>query len=556
MPRRVLLCALALSILSLSIHARPAAGAPPPAYLAPVDAPVVDPFRPPAGPYAAGNRGLEYGTAPGAAVRAAAGGVVTFAGTVAGTRHVTVLHPDGLRTSYSFLATVEVVVGQRLSQGERLGTTAGHLHLGARAGDAYLDPSALFGTAQVRVRLVPFDEPPGTGPSGERNALLQLIGGVGGVLKRGAEGLVDKALRGTGATADWLRQEGGHLLRTAAHYMSRIQPGSAQLHLLLAGVQAWGRAGMTARRDCTPADRPVPRSGPGRRKAILVGGLGSSSDNAAIDELDTPALGYEAPDVVRFSYAGGRTPGADGPANLPTTTYEPADTQVDPRASARGLADLIEAFAAEQPGTPIDLYAHSLGGLVVRLALIELEARHGTEWLRRLGLVATLGTPHGGADLATAIHAVGTTGTGSSVFDGVELVPGVHLDDDAPAITALSETSDLVADLADTPLPEGVQVVSIAARGDLIVPVPRTLVPGATQVVVPVDGISAHDALPGSPEAHRELALALGGRPPTCVSFAWALLGQLTGEGISWVEDMAGALAWFGASRVGRPLGG
>lgn len=556
MPRRVLLCALALSILSLTLDVRPATAAPPPTYVAPVDAPVVDPFRPPAGPYATGNRGLEYGTAPGTAVHAAAAGVVTFAGPVAGTRHVTVLHPDGMRTSYSFLATVEVVVGQRLRQGERLGTTAGRLHLGARAGDAYMDPAALLGTAEVRVRLVPFDEPPGGGPSGERNALLQLIGGAGGVLKTGAEGLVDKALEGTGATADWLRQEGGHLLRTASHYMSRIQPGVAQLQLLLAGLQAWGRAGMMARRDCTPADRPVPPAPPRRRRAVLVGGLGSSSDDAAIDDLDTPALGYESADVLRFSYAGGRTPGADSPGSRQASTYGPADTQGDPRESARRLADLIEAVASEQPEAPIDLYAHSLGGLVVRLAIIELEARHGAEWLERLGLVATLGTPHSGADLATAVHAVGSTGTGSSVFDAVELVPGVQLDDDAPAITALSETSDLMADLADAPLPEGLEVVSIAARGDLVVPVPRTVVPGATHVVVPVDGVGAHDSLPGSPEAHRELALALGGSPPTCVSFAAALLGQVAGEGISWVEDTAGALAWFGASRVGRPLGG
>ena len=76
-------------------------------------------------------------------------------------------------------------------------------------------------------------------------------------------------------------------------------------------------------------------------------------------------------------------------------------------APRRRLADLVEAVAARGPhGVPIDLIAHSQGGLVVRLALIELERRHGAEWLARIGLVATLGTPHGGADLATAIHAL------------------------------------------------------------------------------------------------------------------------------------------------------
>src|SRR5437764_14605541 len=77
-------------------------------YDPPVDAPVVDPFRPPPEPWAAGNRGIDYGTAPGTPVRAAAPGEVVFAGQVGGTLHVVVLHADGLRTSYSFLARISV----------------------------------------------------------------------------------------------------------------------------------------------------------------------------------------------------------------------------------------------------------------------------------------------------------------------------------------------------------------------------------------------------------------------------------------------------------------
>src|SRR4051794_12599798 len=51
-------------------------------YRAPVDARVIDPFRPPSNPYAAGNRGIDYGVTPGTPVRAAATGVVVFAGQV------------------------------------------------------------------------------------------------------------------------------------------------------------------------------------------------------------------------------------------------------------------------------------------------------------------------------------------------------------------------------------------------------------------------------------------------------------------------------------------
>jgi murein DD-endopeptidase MepM/ murein hydrolase activator NlpD len=121
------------------------------------DAPVVDPFRPPPGPYAAGNRGIEYATVPGSPVRAAADGVVTFAGPVAGQLHVTVGHADGIRTSYSYLASIAVVRGQRVRRGQPVGTAAARLHVGARRGDIYLDPASLWSRGPPRVVLVPLD---------------------------------------------------------------------------------------------------------------------------------------------------------------------------------------------------------------------------------------------------------------------------------------------------------------------------------------------------------------------------------------------------------------
>ncbi len=72
----------------------------PPVYRPPVKAPVVDAFRLPPNPFAAGNRGVDYGTAAGDSVHASGPGVVTFAGLVAGALHVVILHSEGLRTSY------------------------------------------------------------------------------------------------------------------------------------------------------------------------------------------------------------------------------------------------------------------------------------------------------------------------------------------------------------------------------------------------------------------------------------------------------------------------
>ena len=151
---------------------------------------------------------------------------------------------------------------------------------------------------------------------------------------------------------------------------------------------------------------------------------------------------------------------------------------------------------------PIDLVAHSQGGLVVRLALIELERRHGAEWLARIGLVATLGTPHGGADLATAIHALSSTRSGATVLDVVTAATGQELDHDGASVAQLSETSSLVEELAAHPVPDGVDAISIAARGDVIVPVaPQRGARAWTRSSCRWSARSAHSDLPGSDAA-------------------------------------------------------
>lgn len=136
-----------------SVESRPSGATP--RYRPPVVAPVVDGFRPPPGPFAAGNRGIEYATEPGAAVGAIGAGRVVFAGPVAGALHVTVHHGDGLRSSYSFLASITIALGDPVGPGQSVGTATERLHLGVRAGDAYLDPALLFGRGGVRLVPVP-----------------------------------------------------------------------------------------------------------------------------------------------------------------------------------------------------------------------------------------------------------------------------------------------------------------------------------------------------------------------------------------------------------------
>lgn len=133
----------------------------------PVEGTVVDGFRPPAHVGAPGNRGWEYATAPGAAVVAVLGGVVAFAGPIGSQRYVSVDHPGGLRTTYSFLAEVSVTRGQPIAAGTQLGVAGSTFHFGLRRNGAYLDPAILFdavpsGPARLvpRPGRVPMRQPP------------------------------------------------------------------------------------------------------------------------------------------------------------------------------------------------------------------------------------------------------------------------------------------------------------------------------------------------------------------------------------------------------------
>jgi hypothetical protein len=505
---------MAVALVLATLVVTPPAAAGVSAYSPPVDAPIRDPFRPPPSPYAPGNRGLEYATAPGSQVRAASDGTVVFAGNVGGALHVTVRHPDGLRTSYSFLQHVAVRSGDRVARGDVLGTTLDRLHFGVRdAVGHYLDPASLFTGAQHRgARLVPgSDEGEEPLVERERRHLLELV--------------VQQAARGL------LTESHARAARLAFHYAVEQRPEvraarlAARYRRLRRGVGECTSPGEAA---------PVLRD---RHVAVLVGGLGSSATDAAVDDVDTTTLGFAPGDVVRFSYAGGRIPDdgdADAFAPIDARGYDGIDTTVDLARSAERLAALLVAVAATLPGVPIDVIAHSQGGVVARRAVARLaaEGRLPTE----VASVAMLATPQRGADLATAADAWRTAGgvTGA-------LLDRTGVDLDAPSVRQLSEASPFATDIADARLPDHLRTVSIAARGDLVVSLPNTMTDDVPTAVVGLGGPSAHRRLPGSADTTRELALAVAGRSPTCVSDADAAAALLVGEAISWATDAAGA---------------
>ncbi len=97
-------------------------------------------------------------------MRAAAEGVVVFAGPVAGRPVVSLEHDGGLRTTYEPVRP-SVSAGERVHRGQAIGTvTAGHpgcparacLHWGLRRDGHYLDPLRFVGGATGMLRLKPW----------------------------------------------------------------------------------------------------------------------------------------------------------------------------------------------------------------------------------------------------------------------------------------------------------------------------------------------------------------------------------------------------------------
>ncbi len=123
--------------------------------VAPVDAEIVDPYRPPPCVWCPGNRGVEYGTAAGVPVRAVRSGYVSFVGRVAGIGYVVVDIGAGLRVTYGSVTPGPLRRGDPVRAGSVIGITEGPLHLGVRRSTSYVDPAILWAPRTVRARLIP-----------------------------------------------------------------------------------------------------------------------------------------------------------------------------------------------------------------------------------------------------------------------------------------------------------------------------------------------------------------------------------------------------------------
>jgi murein DD-endopeptidase MepM/ murein hydrolase activator NlpD len=173
-PLRILRTTLAL-VAVMGMTTRPSLSAPGRdpgygTYAWPVRGPVIRGFEPPPDPYSSGHRGIDIAVPFGTPIMAPNDGTVAFAGWVGGSLFISIDHPDGVRTTYSWLSGVQVAEGQVVVRGQAIGLTGHghpdvltpHLHFGARIGSTYIDPMLLLegGSVVGLIHLAPLVDQP------------------------------------------------------------------------------------------------------------------------------------------------------------------------------------------------------------------------------------------------------------------------------------------------------------------------------------------------------------------------------------------------------------
>ncbi len=501
-------------------------------WVPPVAGNVVRPFAEPIAQYAAGHRGVDFAATPGTPVRAANDGTVSFAGSVAGALHVVVAHEGGIRTSYSFLASIDVRVGQTVTRGQVVGRAGGSgdahgpgiLHFGVRVGDRYVDPMLLFRPRDLTrmVRLVPPDEleaAESPDRDGEVAALARIVedeegddhdcsGVVGEVAAmfglgdtvesacEALEGAIDVAwrvLRSVGEEAaevvdaleqvvtdvvDRMRDTGESLAAAAAAVAGDV---AQQVERVVEAAVDFARDVYERLTSCPQptAKRRIRGSG---NVAWAIGGYDSQRRTRADGTVSASfhfgarRLGYQAGEVEYASYS------------ATTEAYAKRATHQDLNVSAANLAAQLRDYAREHPLQPIDLVGHSQGGVVIYLFLADHYVGHEHEY-PRVENVVTYASPLEGTPLADVQQGASDT--------PIESLAGEH-DFDAPSLRQLQEKSNLIEHLADARYPRNVRYLSLAGSEDAVVPSTSSDPPMGTKYTLPVGAT-------GLPDDHSEI---------------------------------------------------
>ncbi len=248
------------------------------------------------------------------------------------------------------------------------------------------------------------------------------------------------------------------------------------------------RASRRRRAVDRPAGRLHRRRRAGRRRlrggasSCWSSGLGTGARAAGLGVSTPTGLGYAADRrgalLLRRRAVAGRTPTTrwptrsarrpDGAAGRPSPSpSSTASTASSPRDLGRPPGRAPRPVAAAEPGVPIDVIAHSQGGVVARLALEQAGATGALP--SAVENLVTLGTPAPGRRLAD-----GRRGPPASGRAARPCSPGCGTPAGGPDSTTVCRPSrscprrlPVIAEMRATPMPDGVRFISIGGRWDI-----------------------------------------------------------------------------------------
>jgi hypothetical protein len=503
-------------------------------WVRPVAGEVVRAFDAPRSRFGAGHVGVDLAAPRGTAVHAAGPGVVSFAGSVGGARHVVIAHAGNLRTSYSFLAKISVRRGERVAAGEVVGTTggtwAGHdgtvVHFGLRSGDTYVDPMLLLAPVDLAtvVHLAPTTDPPrpASRASERRGLLAGLVSGAGAVVDAAGRALAASAH----VAASGLAAAGGGIRSFLA---SRFPMQAA----VARGISRY----LGQRGQCDSHAPAADGTGGSDHRVMIIAGLDSSITNGGPSSpLPVARLGYESKDVAYFSYA---RDGGD---------YTAADTEGSLATAARRLGAQLREMERKEPGREVDLIGHSQGGVVMTEFLLHVY-HPGDPSYPPLGFAVAMASPLGGATGATVEGTLNRSAIGRLASNAAHAAGAP--DPDARSVADLSKDSEFVQQLDLSRLPPMIYVTSIGATQDVIAPAVDTARRGAQSFTVTPHDLNAHSGIVTDDSALKAARAAIEGKQLPCQSLTTILTGEIVSTAIATTEQRIGDIGKLAAGASG-----
>jgi hypothetical protein len=279
-------------------------------------------------------------------------------------------------------------------------------------------------------------------------------------------------------------------------------------------------------RECDEDAPPANGEGGSGNALLAVGGIDSHREHDDDRSFDLAAgkLGYDRSERSWFSYRRG------------SSVYRKPETYGDLRKKARMLGEQLQQAAREQPHRSFDLIGHSQGGVVIALFLATVYPGHESEY-PPIENVVTFAAPLKGTPLASRGEALSQHPAGAALMEGIGAA-GLPIPDPlATSIRQLAEGSDVIRDIEEAGVPEGIRFTSIAGVEDWQVPVRSTELRGVDAQAIDVAGFAdSHQAIVRDPRALMSARAALEHRSLPCTSLSENLKASLGSTLLSGLE--------------------